>query len=70
MSRLDELIIHYERRMSQCVDEIARIEKLPEGKHTTHEEHDRWIIGWEESRRICRDTIAYLETVRNREVRA
>lgn len=64
MSRIDELILHHTRRMHEAAVEIARIEKLPEGRHTTHEDHDKWIKGWEEDRRVCRDTVAYLETLK------
>ena len=64
MKTPDELISHWTRRMEECVQEIARIENLPEGRHTTHDEHDKWIKGWDEDRRICRDTISYLQTMR------
>lgn len=66
MSRVDELIAHHKRRMAEAADEIRRIEKLPEGRHTTHSDHDHWIKGWEEERRISRDTISYLEAVQKR----
>lgn len=66
MTPVSELIAHFKRRLDECANEIKRIEVLPEGRHTTHADHDRWIKGWEAERRIARDTISYLQTIEGR----
>jgi len=61
---IDELIAFHEGRRVGAEDEIARIENLPEGRSTSHEDHDVWIADWERLRRISRDTVSYLLAVK------
>ncbi|SMD20293.1 hypothetical protein SAMN05880593_15213 [Rhizobium sp. RU36D] len=64
MKTPDELITHFRRRMAECGHEIDRLGKLPERGSVSHADHENWIRGWEEDRRVCRDTISYLEVIK------
>lgn len=66
MKTIPELIAYYERRQSECDAEMLRIAEMPEGKHTTHAEHDKWIEGWRQEKVIARDTVSYLKTIQAR----
>lgn len=66
MTDIDTLIAHYKARVVEINGEIQRLGNTPEGPRVTSAEIDRWIADWEDSRKICRDTIAYLETIKSR----
>lgn len=70
MKTIAELVAHYERRMTEIDGEIARLEQTPDSPNISNEVIDGWIVGWQEDRAICRDTISYLKTLERREVSA
>lgn len=67
MKTLDELISHFRCRMTECSREIDELVRRCNRNTTsvTDAEYRKWISDWEDERRICRDTAAYLETLKS-----
>lgn len=71
MIALDELIAHHRQREKQCSGEIDHCaEVYRKNRAMTEADCTRCMKVWADERRVARDTVAWLETIRNRALSA